>query len=63
MATQYLKQADGRTVPQENGKPWPEAGMDTPITRYVRRRLASGDLVKATRPKKTAEKAATSGGK
>ena len=58
---QFLKQAEGRTVPTEDGKLWPEDGMDVTVTRYVRRRLRDGDLVKATRPKKTAEKTATGG--
>lgn len=65
--TMFLKQAEGRTVPQEDGKPWPEDGMDVAVTRYIRRRLRDGDLIKATRPKKAADKPAekqtSSGGK
>lgn len=51
----FLKQAEGRTVPQEDGKPWPEDGLETGMTAYVRRRLKDGDLVKASKPKKPAE--------
>ncbi len=46
--TKFLKPADGRTVPQPDGRPWPAEGMDADDTLYVRRRLADGDLVAAT---------------
>lgn len=40
-----LKPADGRTVDQEDGTPWPAEGMPAPDTLFVRRRLRDGDLV------------------
>lgn len=40
-----LKPADGRTVPMEDGRAWPEGGATVPVTLYIRRRIADGDLV------------------
>lgn len=45
--------AAGRIVPQENGMPWPSTdgrpqALDVSVTRYIRRRLADGDLIAAT---------------
>lgn len=57
--TIYAKPADGRTVPLEDGGAWPAEGKDVPLTRYVRRRLADGDLVEARRPPKTKARADT----
>jgi hypothetical protein len=44
--------AAGRIVPQENGMPWPSTdgrpqALDVSVTRYIRRRLADGDLIAA----------------
>jgi hypothetical protein len=49
-----LIQAQGRSVPQEDGSPWPDAGLPDPGTLYVRRRIKDGDLIPATptRPSK-----------
>jgi len=52
MTTMKLIPAKGRIVPQENGMPWPvingkPAVMELQLTRYLRRRLADGDLVNA----------------
>jgi hypothetical protein len=62
--TRLLVPAQGRTVPLETGAPWPtEAGAPIPYdpgdSRYVRRRLADGDLVVARpgAPKPRAEPA------
>ncbi|MGM5088002.1 DUF2635 domain-containing protein [Rhizobium sp. 814_E9_N1_1] len=46
----FLKPAEGCTVDQEDGAPWPVDGMDAPNTLFVRRRIACGDLVEAERP-------------
>ncbi|RFB92051.1 hypothetical protein B5K08_15830 [Rhizobium leguminosarum bv. trifolii] len=46
----FLKPAEGCTVDQEDGRPWPAVGMDAPNTLFVRRRIACGDLVEAERP-------------
>jgi hypothetical protein len=46
----FLKPAEGCTVDQEDGTPWPSDGMDAPNTLFVRRRIACGDLVEAERP-------------
>lgn len=40
-----LKAAEGRTVDQEDGTPWPPEGLAAPDTLFVRRRLRDGDLV------------------
>lgn len=37
--------AEGRTVPQEDGQPWPAEGKVPEDTFYNRRRVADGDLV------------------
>jgi len=50
-----LIQAEGRTVPQEDGTPWPIDGMEDPETLYSRRRIADGDLIAAPKPKKQTE--------
>lgn len=48
----FLKAAEGRTVRQEDsGEPWPAEGAFAENTRYVRRRVADGDLVEAAPPK------------
>lgn len=46
--TKFLKPAEGRTVDQVDGTPWPAGGMDADDTLFVRRRIADGDLVEAT---------------
>ncbi|WP_245521568.1 DUF2635 domain-containing protein [Rhizobium leguminosarum] len=46
----FYKPAEGMTVDQENGTPWPVYGMDAPNTLFVRRRIACGDLVEAEKP-------------
>ncbi|WP_260684258.1 DUF2635 domain-containing protein [Rhizobium laguerreae] len=46
----FYKPAEGMTVDQENGTPWPVDGMDAPNTLFVRRRIACGDLVEAEKP-------------
>ncbi|SIQ23892.1 Protein of unknown function [Rhizobium sp. RU35A] len=43
--TKFLKPAEGRTIDQETGEPWPIDGMDAPDTLFVRRRLIDGDLI------------------
>ncbi|MTW19092.1 DUF2635 domain-containing protein [Rhodoplanes serenus] len=48
--TAYLKPADGRRVPLPDGTPWPAGGARVEIDRYVRRRIADGDLVPAEPP-------------
>ncbi|KEC73908.1 hypothetical protein RLPCCGM1_c2027 [Rhizobium leguminosarum bv. phaseoli CCGM1] len=46
----FYRPAEGCTVDQEDGRPWPAEGMDAPNTLFVRRRIACGDLVEAERP-------------
>jgi hypothetical protein len=46
----FLKPAEGCTVDQEDGTPWPADGMDAPNTLFVRRRIACGDLIETERP-------------
>ena len=46
----FYKPAEGCTVDQEDGRPWPAEGMDAPNTLFVRRRIACRDLVEAERP-------------
>lgn len=41
----FLKPAEGRTVHQPDGAPWPADGMEAPSTLFVRRRIADGDLI------------------
>lgn len=54
----FLKAAEGRTVRQEEtGEPWPAEGAWAENTRFVRRRLADGDLIEAE-PAKPAKPAA-----
>lgn len=45
----FFKPAEGCTVDQEDGTPWPAEGMDTPNTLFNRRRIACGDLIEANR--------------
>ena len=45
-----LKAAEGRTVDQEDGTPWPTEGLPAPDTLFVRRRLLDGDLVEVDEP-------------
>jgi len=45
MLEKKLKLAPGRTVPMEDGRDWPEGGATVPVTLYIRRRIADGDLV------------------
>ncbi len=48
----FLKEAEGRIVRRESdGARWPADGDWTERTRFVRRRLADGDLIEATPPK------------
>lgn len=49
-----LKLAEGRTVPMEDGRPWPAEGAFVKVTLYIRRRLQDGDLVEVIEPKKQA---------
>lgn len=51
---QYLKPAEGRIVPLPSGEPCPAAGEYWDNTLYSRRRVADGDLIKAT-PSKPAD--------
>ena len=53
--TRFLKPAEGRTVDQLDGTPWPAEGMEADDSLFVRRRLRDGDLVKATPPAASAE--------
>ncbi|ANM05230.1 hypothetical protein AMC78_CH03161 [Rhizobium phaseoli] len=46
----FYKPAEGCTVDQEDGRPWPAEGMDAPNTLFVRRRIACGDLVETEKP-------------
>lgn len=52
----FLKQAEGRKVPQENGNPWPEDGLEVEVTAYIRRRIKDEDLVASKKPSKSAAK-------
>ncbi|WP_018701401.1 hypothetical protein [Amorphus coralli] len=51
MSEKTLVPAEGRTVPLEDGSPWPTDDKGRPIpfaaapSRYVRRRVKDGDLV------------------
>lgn len=47
MVEKHLKPAPGREVPMEDGRPWPEDGATVEVSRYVRRRIADGDLIEA----------------
>lgn len=52
----FLKPAEGRTVRRESdGELWPADGDFTERTRFVRRRLADGDLIETTPPKPAKE--------
>lgn len=46
----FFKPAEGCTVDQEDGRPWPSEGMDAPNTLFHRRRIACRDLIAADRP-------------
>lgn len=47
----FLKVAEGRTVRREaDGQPWDAAGEFAEDSRFIRRRLADGDLVEAEPP-------------
>lgn len=49
--TLFLKPAPGRSVDRPDTlQPWPEDGMESESTLFVRRRLKDGDLIKAERP-------------
>lgn len=52
MAQRILIAAEGRTVFQPDGAPWPADGLPDPDTRFTRRRLADGDLI--VKPARTA---------
>lgn len=43
-----LVAAEGRTVLQEDGRPWPVEGLPDPDTLFTRRRLNDGDLIIST---------------
>lgn len=45
MLEKKLKCAEGRNVPMEDGRDWPKDGATVPVTHYIRRRIADGDLV------------------
>lgn len=48
----FLKAAEGRTVRQEEtGELWPAEGDWAENTRFIRRRIADGDLIAAEPPK------------
>ena len=52
----FLKPADGRTVRRESdGELWPAEGDWTERSRFIRRRLADGDLIEASPPKPAKE--------
>lgn len=57
-----VKPKDGVQVRLENGQVMPEKGADIVLTRYYRRRIADGDLVRVE-SKKTATTAAKTGDK
>lgn len=46
--------AEGRTVHQADGAPWPKEGLEDPGTLFTRRRLADGDLI--VKPKAASKK-------
>lgn len=46
----FYKPAEGMTVDQENGTPWPAEGMDAPDTLFVRRRMPAATWSKPTPP-------------
>ena len=55
-APRILVQGEGRTVLQEDGRPWPAEGIEDPDTLFTRRRLRDGDLVvKTDQPEGEAE--------
>ena len=55
--TKRLMPAPGRTVPQEDGSPWPADGLPVTSSRYIRRRLADGDLIEVASKRAAAETA------
>ena len=60
--TVFVVPGKGRRVPLEDGMGhFPAEGRETALTRYVRRRLADGDLVKSKPP--AAAKADGEGGR
>ncbi|MBB3963486.1 DUF2635 domain-containing protein [Rhizobium metallidurans] len=59
----FLKPAEGRTVDQPDGTPWPPEGMEAPDTLFVRRRIADGDLIEADVPAEEASTPKPKGGK
>lgn len=46
--------AQGCTVHQADGTPWPKEGLEDPGTLFTRRRLADGDLI--VKPRATSKK-------
>ncbi|WP_153485016.1 DUF2635 domain-containing protein [Segnochrobactrum spirostomi] len=58
MALIYARPADGLTLPLPDGRPWPAEGawVDT-AERYIRRRLADGDVVEVAPPATTSSPA------
>ena len=53
MLEKKLKLAEGRNVPMEDGRDWPKGGITVPVTHYIRRRIADGDLVEVEPPTAT----------
>jgi hypothetical protein len=53
-----LIEAEGRTVPQLDGQPWPQGGINPAeidaggfeFARYIRNRLRDGDLIEVPQP-------------
>lgn len=56
-AQAWLRPASGVTLPLPDGTPWPAAGARVALDRYVRRRLADGDLVPCDPPASVAQDA------
>jgi hypothetical protein len=56
MKTVTVRPAEGRTVPLEDGRPWPTDNKGVPTwhdieeSRYIRRRLRDGDLTEKPAP-------------
>jgi hypothetical protein len=63
MSAVTVRPAEGRLVPQEDGRDWPRdakgdlAWLTIEPTRYIRRRLRDGDLIEKTAPAPAAKPA------
>jgi len=53
----FAKPAPGFKLPLPDGRPWPAEGDFVEKDRYVRRRLAAGEIVETAAPEEPAEPA------